>query len=68
MFVFIIVKAASVRCTVGEISDSLEQVFGRHQPTSRMVSGAYKSEYGDSIEVEETLKIVQVNPYNVILY
>ena len=40
------IKAARLRCTVGEISSALESVYGRHQPTIRIVSGAYKTEYG----------------------
>ncbi|MCL4123178.1 UNVERIFIED_CONTAM: hypothetical protein GTU68_016132, partial [Idotea baltica] len=30
----------------------MEKVFGRHKATDRMVSGAYKSEYGDQTEIE----------------
>ncbi|RUS20804.1 methylmalonyl-coenzyme A mutase [Endogone sp. FLAS-F59071] len=53
------IEAARVRCTVGEISYSLEKVWGRHQPTSRVVSGAYKAEYGDRDEVRQTLDLVE---------
>lgn len=42
------VNAALARCTVGEISSSLEAVWGRHQASSSVISGAYKSAYGDS--------------------
>lgn len=42
------VDAARARCTVGEISDALEKVWGRHKPESRMVSGAYAHEYGQN--------------------
>jgi methylmalonyl-CoA mutase len=38
------VKAARAKATVGEISDSLEVVFGRHRAEIRAVSGVYRSE------------------------
>ncbi|MCK4873913.1 MAG: methylmalonyl-CoA mutase, partial [Phycisphaerales bacterium] len=38
------VNAARARATVGEMSDSLEKVFGRHQPTIQTVRGVYGSE------------------------
>ncbi|GAB5592280.1 hypothetical protein Unana1_07180 [Umbelopsis nana] len=54
------IEAAKARCTVGEISDALEKVWGRHMPATRVVSGAYKSEYGDSTDVSDTLKMVDL--------
>jgi len=45
------VVAARARCTLGEISDAMESVFGRHKAADRMVSGAYKSEYGEDNEI-----------------
>ena len=53
------IKAARVRCTVGEISDALEKVHGRHVATPRMISGAYVTEYGDREEIDKALKKVQ---------
>ncbi|MDO7876616.1 methylmalonyl-CoA mutase [Hymenobacter sp. ASUV-10] len=38
------VTAARHRATLGEISDALEAVYGRHQATTRTVSGVYSSE------------------------
>jgi len=38
------VIAARHRATLGEISDALEAVYGRHQATTRTVSGVYSSE------------------------
>jgi methylmalonyl-CoA mutase len=38
------IRAARVRATLGEISASLEDVFGRHTAVSRLVSGAYAME------------------------
>jgi len=41
------VDAARVRATVGEMSDAMEKVFGRHQAVIRSISGVYSSEAGD---------------------
>jgi methylmalonyl-CoA mutase len=38
------VEAARERATLGEISDALEKVFGRHKATNSTVSGVYKKE------------------------
>ena len=38
------VTAARARATLGEISDALEAQYGRHQATTRTVSGIYSSE------------------------
>ncbi len=40
------VKAARAKATVGEISDAMEEVFGRHRAEIRSVSGVYRSEAG----------------------
>ena len=40
------VKAARAKATVGEISEALEQVFGRHRIDTRAVSGIYRQEIG----------------------
>ena len=41
------VKATRVRATVGEISDALEVVFGRHKAEIRSISGVYGAAYAD---------------------
>ncbi|GAB2768793.1 methylmalonyl-CoA mutase [Hymenobacter luteus] len=38
------VQAARLRATLGEISDALEKVYGRHQATIRAISGVYSQE------------------------
>ncbi|KAI9098651.1 methylmalonyl-CoA mutase [Phlyctochytrium arcticum] len=53
------IEASRARCTVGEITSALEKVWGRHNPIVRVVSGAYKSEYGDSDDISNTLKAVE---------
>ena len=40
------VKAARAKATVGEISDAMEKVFGRHRAEIRAVSGVYRAEAG----------------------
>ena len=39
------IYAARARCTVGEISAALEDVFGRHHAVTRVVSGVYAESY-----------------------
>ena len=41
------VKAAKNRATLGEISDSLEAVFGRHKAITKTISGVYSKEIKD---------------------
>jgi methylmalonyl-CoA mutase len=38
------IQAARLRATLGEISDALEKVYGRHQATIRAISGVYSAE------------------------
>ncbi|MBS9479093.1 methylmalonyl-CoA mutase [Ancylobacter radicis] len=40
------IDAARAKATVGEISDALERVFGRHRAEIRAVTGVYKREAG----------------------
>jgi methylmalonyl-CoA mutase len=42
------IEAVRLRATVGEVSDAMEKVFGRYVAITRVISGAYSSEYGDS--------------------
>jgi methylmalonyl-CoA mutase len=41
------VEAARARATVGEMSDAMEKVFGRHHATIKSISGIYASAYED---------------------
>ena len=41
------VKAARLRATVGEISDAMEEVFGRYNAQARTISGVYGAPYED---------------------
>jgi len=38
------VDAARARASLGEISDAMEKVFGRHRATTKTISGVYSSE------------------------
>jgi len=42
------IDAARAMATVGEISDALEKVYGRHVATIRTIEGVYRSEVGNN--------------------
>jgi methylmalonyl-CoA mutase len=44
------VEAVRAKATVGEISDALEEVFGRHRATIQAIAGVYSQEVGESME------------------
>jgi methylmalonyl-CoA mutase len=46
------IQAMKVRCTVGEVSYALEQVWGRYKPEQTSVTGAYMEDYGDKNELQ----------------
>ncbi|MFI0990355.1 methylmalonyl-CoA mutase [Streptomyces exfoliatus] len=52
------VDAARAMATVGEISDALEKVYGRHAGQIRTISGVYRTEAGESPSVERTRALV----------
>ncbi|MFE9851546.1 methylmalonyl-CoA mutase [Streptomyces sp. NPDC005576] len=52
------VDAARAMATVGEISDALEKVYGRHAGQIRTISGVYRKEAGESPSVDRTRKLV----------
>lgn len=47
------VEAARARASLGEISDAVEKVSGRHKAVIRSISGIYSSEFSDSDIIEE---------------
>ncbi|ROO90131.1 methylmalonyl-CoA mutase [Actinocorallia herbida] len=47
------IDAARAKATVGEISDALEKVYGRHSATIRTISGVYREEAGAVSVMEE---------------
>ena len=53
------VDAARAKATVGEISDALEKVFGRHSGQIRTISGVYREESGPSEQLETARQQVE---------
>ncbi|NEX78770.1 methylmalonyl-CoA mutase [Bacillus thermocopriae] len=45
------VQAARVRATLGEISDAIEKVAGRHKAVIRSISGVYNTAYNNEEEI-----------------
>ncbi|MFD6415514.1 methylmalonyl-CoA mutase [Streptomyces sp. NPDC060194] len=52
------VDAARAKATVGEISDALEKVYGRHAGQIRTISGVYRNEAGESPSIDRTRALV----------
>ncbi|MEC7878698.1 MAG: methylmalonyl-CoA mutase family protein, partial [Actinomycetota bacterium] len=50
------INAARRHATVGEISEALEKVYGRHRSQIRIISGVYKNEVGENSEVIEKVR------------
>ena len=44
------IAAVRLRATVGEVSDALEEIFGRYTATTELISGVYSSEYKEGNE------------------
>ena len=55
------IDAVRLRATVGEVSDALEQVYGRHRADTQKVTGVYAAAY-DSAEGWDKLK-VEINQF-----
>ena len=53
------IDAARAMATVGEISDALEQVFGRYTAQIRTISGVYREEAGGSDAMTEMASAVE---------
>ena len=51
------VEAAKARATLGEISDALEEVFGRHKAQIKSFSGVYKKEIKKDPSFEKARKL-----------
>ncbi|WP_299459788.1 methylmalonyl-CoA mutase [uncultured Microscilla sp.] len=49
------VKAARVRASLGEISQAMEKIFGRHKATIRSISGIYSGEVSDDENFKKAL-------------
>ncbi|OFJ52125.1 methylmalonyl-CoA mutase [Mycolicibacterium grossiae] len=53
------IDAARAKATVGEISDALEKVYGRHQAEIRTIAGVYRDEVGKVSNVSTATELVE---------
>jgi len=53
------VKAARVRATIGEISDAIEAVSGRHKAVIQAVSGVYSSNFSNQEEMDNVIEMAE---------
>ena len=53
------IDAARAKATVGEISDALEKVYGRHQAEIRTIAGVYRDEVGKVSNVTAATELVE---------
>ncbi|MBJ7384574.1 MAG: methylmalonyl-CoA mutase, partial [Mycolicibacterium sp.] len=53
------IDAARAKATVGEISDALEKVYGRHQAEIRTIAGVYRDEVGKASNVSAATELVE---------
>ncbi len=53
------VDAARHKATVGEISDALEKVYGRHQAEIRTIAGVYRDEAGKAENMADAVELVE---------
>ncbi len=51
------IYATRARASLGEISDAMEEKFGRHKAVIRSISGVYSSEYSQTKDVDEVRKM-----------
>jgi methylmalonyl-CoA mutase len=53
------INAARAKATVGEISDALEKVYGRHVAEIRTISGVYRDEAGKATDISSATELVE---------
>ena len=53
------INAARAKATVGEISDALEKVWGRHQAEIRTIAGVYRDEVGKGSNISSATELVE---------
>ncbi len=53
------INAARAKATVGEISDALEKVYGRHQAEIRTIAGVYRDEAGKVTSIAKATDLVE---------
>jgi methylmalonyl-CoA mutase len=53
------IDAARAKATVGEISDAMEKVWGRHQAEIRTIAGVYRDEVGKVSNIASATELVE---------
>ncbi|MEO4052506.1 methylmalonyl-CoA mutase [Solibacillus sp. CAU 1738] len=53
------VDAARARASLGEISDAIEKVSGRHKAVIRSISGVYSSNFSDEEQINEVKQMTE---------
>ena len=53
------VKAAKLRCTLGEISDACEEIVGRYKAVIRTISGVYSAESKNDSDFEKACELTE---------
>ena len=53
------VNAARQRATIGEISDAIEVIAGRHKAVIRSVSGVYSANFSDAEEIQSVKQMAE---------
>jgi methylmalonyl-CoA mutase len=53
------INAARANATVGEISDALEKVYGRHRAEIRTIAGVYRDEVGKASNISSATELVE---------
>jgi len=53
------VEAARLRATLGEISDAMERICGRHQAEIKTISGVYSAEFGQDGGINDVHEMIQ---------
>ena len=61
------IEAAKVRCTLGEISQALENAWGRHVPSSTVVQGAYSASFTSPSSATGNVKDNSKKEYDAVL-
>ena len=51
------VSAAQARASLGEISDALEVIYGRHKAVIRSITGVYSSEFGQDNKINDIRRL-----------
>ncbi len=52
------IRAIRLRATVGEVSDALEKIYGRHRATNQTVSGVYSAAFGENGTMKEIRDLI----------